>query len=362
MAGLQSSAEERTGDGSDLFEWSNMKEKQMRLSILRLPTVILCLVAAVQFIATKPAAAQARLVLSHHVPVSHVIHATAQRFADSVREKTSGQVIVEIRPNAQLFGMENAVEALNLGTLDLAWGNLSALQKWAPALGFASLPFLFKDGDHARRVFYGPAGRTIRDNVVAAAEVDILAFGNAGFRIFVSKKPIHTAADAAGRKLRVPNIAAFVDMLRALNANPVPMAATEIYTALQTGVIDGMESPADYFVGAKIWEVASDASVTNHVFTAGALMASANAMSRLSPAQQRIVREAAVEAVGDWMWSNVEAGQAAALTELGKRMKVDASPDIESFRKATAGMVDAFVARTGRPADAYIKAVRDAGS
>ncbi len=334
----------------------------MRTYILRLSAAILGLTAAVQLFAPQQAAAEVRLVLSHHVPTSHVIHVTAQRFADAVRQKTSGQVIVDIKPNAALFGMENAVEALNLGTLDLAWGNLSALQKWAPALGFASMPFLFKDGDHAKRVFYGPAGRTIRDEVLAAAEVDVLAYGNAGFRIFVSKKPIHTAADAAGKKLRVPNIAAFVDMLRALKANPVPMSATEIYTALQTGVIDGMESPADYFVGAKIWEVASDATVTNHVFTAGALMASANAMSRLSPAQQRIVRDAAVEAVGEWMWSNVETGQAAALAELGKHMKVDTQPDIESFRKATAGMVDAFVARYGRRAEAHIKATRDAGN
>jgi len=333
----------------------------MRLSIVRLSAAILGMMFAVQLSAPGPAAAEVRLVLSHHVPVSHVIHATAQRFAETVRQKTNGEVIVDIRPNAQLFGMENAVEALNLGTLDLAWGNLSALQKWAPALGFASMPFLFKDGDHAKRVFYGSAGRTIRDDVLAAAEVDVLAYGNAGFRIFVSKRPIHSAADAAGKKLRVPNIAAFVDMLRALKANPVPMSATEIYTALQTGVIDGMESPADYFVGAKIWEVTSDATVTNHVFTAGALMASANAMRRLSPAQQAAVRDAAVEAVGEWMWSNVESGQAAALAELGKHMKVDSQPDIESFRKATAGMVDAFVARYGRRADAYIKAVRDAG-
>jgi len=334
----------------------------MKPSIPRLSAAILGLMAAVQLFSPRPAAAEVRLVLSHHVPVSHVIHAAAQRFADTVRQKTNGEVVVDIKPNAQLFGMESAVEALNLGTLDVAWGNLSALQKWAPALGFASMPFLFKDGDHAKRVFYGPAGRTIRDDVLAASDVDILAYGNAGFRIFVSKKPIHTAADAAGKKLRVPNIAIFVDTMRALKANPVPMAATEIYTALQTGVIDGMESPADYFVGAKIWEVTSDATVTNHVFTAGALMASANAMSRLSPAQRGIVRDAAAEAVGEWMWSNVETGQAAALAELGKHMKVDTQPDIESFRKATAGMVDAFVARYGRRAEAYIKATRDSGS
>jgi tripartite ATP-independent transporter DctP family solute receptor len=333
----------------------------MRLSVARLSAAILGVVAAVQLFAPADAAAEVRLVLSHHVPPSHVINATAERFAQTVKQKTNGEVIIDIKPNAQLFGMEAAVEALNLGTLDLAWGNLSALQKWAPALGFASMPFLFKDGDQAKRVFYGPAGQTIHDDVLAAADVDILAYGDAGFRIFVSKKPIHTAADAAGKKLRVPNIAAFVDMVKALKANPVPLSATEIYTALQTGVIDGMESPADYFVGAKIWEVTSDASVTNHVFTAGALMASAAAMGRLTPAQQKIVRDAAVEAVGGWMWSQVEDGQAAAIAELGKHMKVDAQPDTDSFRKATAGMIDAFVAATGEPAGKYVKAVRDAG-
>jgi TRAP-type C4-dicarboxylate transport system substrate-binding protein len=101
--------------------------------------------------------------------------------------------------------------------------------------------------------------------------------------------------------------------------------------------------------------------VTNHVFTAGAIMASADAMAKLTPDQQKIVRDAAQEAVGDWMWSQVEENQAGALAELGKHMKVDTAPDIASFQKATAGVTDAFVKATGETAAAYVKAVRDAG-
>lgn len=304
--------------------------------------------------------AQTQLILSHHVPTTHVIHQTAEQFAQLVEEGTDGEVTVEIRPAAQMFGMPQAVEALDLGTLDFAWGNISALQRWAPAVGFVSMPFLFEDGEHARRVLYGELGEQVRNDVMALSGVDILAFGNAGFRVFVANQPIATAADVAGLRLRVPNISAYVDMAEALGANPTPLPAAEVYTALQTGVIDGMESPADYFTSVSIWEVVDHATRTNHIFTAGGLMASELTMQGLSDEHQAIIREAAVEAVGQWMWSLVEETQNTAWARLAEEMQVIGDPDIESFRDATAGVLDAFIADAGDPAAAYVNAVRDA--
>ncbi|WEX12061.1 TRAP transporter substrate-binding protein [Chelativorans sp. AA-79] len=304
------------------------------------------------------AQAQTHLVLSHHVPTTHVIHQTAERFAKTVEERTNGEIIIDIRPAGQLFGMEEAAEALNFGTLDFAWTNVSALQRWVPAMGFASMPFLFEDGEHARRAFYGPLGEKVREDVLAASGVDIIAFGNAGFRIIVAKMPVEDAGDVKGMKLRVPNVAAFVDMARALGANAVPMPTSEVYTALETGVIDGMESPADWFTSVAIWEVTTHAARTNHIFTAGALVASGATMNKLTEDQQAIVRAAAVEAVGEWMWSNVEETQSTNWSILGEHMTLVDTPDIDSFREATAGVVDAFVGQTGEQAAEYVEGVR----
>ena len=237
---------------------------------------------------------------SHHVPTSHILHAAAERFASTVQEKTNGQVVVEIRPASQLFNLRTSAEALQLGTLDLAWTDLGSLGNWYPPLGFISMPFLFNDFDHAYRVLYGPVGEQVQQEVEERLGVEILSLGVSGFRVFVTKRPVRTAADVQGIKLRVPEIPVYVEMARALGTNPTPIPAGEIYTALQTGVVDGMEAPADFVESAKLFEVAKHVTRTYHIMTEVSLMASVKRLSALSPDHQKAVREAAVEVVQGW--------------------------------------------------------------
>ena len=133
--------------------------------------------------ALRPArAATTTLVLSHHLPTSHIVHRTSERFRALVAEKTGGQVAIDIKPNSSLFNLRSGTEALRLGTTDLHWSDLGTLGNWRPELGFISLPFIFTGFDHVKRVIYGPVGEQVKADVKSGLGLEMLSFGASGFR------------------------------------------------------------------------------------------------------------------------------------------------------------------------------------
>jgi tripartite ATP-independent transporter DctP family solute receptor len=301
-----------------------------------------------------------RLVFSHHVPTNHLAHLTAEKFAEQVKQTTNGQVTIDIRPASQLFNLRTSAEALQLGTLDFAWTDLGTLANWQPQFGFTSVPFLFNDYDHVKKVLYGPIGQNVIKDAKDTLGVDILCLGASGFRIFVSKKEIKNANDVRGIKLRVPEIPVYVEMAKALGTNPTPIPAGEIYTALQTGVIDGFEGPADFVTSGKHYEVAKFMTRTHHIFTEVSIMGSVKKMASLPPNVQKAIRDAAVDQVSKTMWEANLKIQGDAWNELASKATGNASPDIPSFRSKMGPVIDGFVAKAGPKAKAYIEAVQKA--
>ena len=301
-----------------------------------------------------------KLVYSHHMPTTHIGHSTAERFADRVAKATNGAVTIDVKPASQLFNLRTSAEAIQLGTLDLCWTDLGTLANWQPQFGFISMPFLFNDFDHVKRVMYGPIGQQVVKDARDTLNVEILSLGASGFRVFLAKKPIHTADDAKGIKLRVPEIPTWVEMARALGTNPSPIPAGEMYTALQTGVVDAIEVPADFIVSAKLFEVAGFATRTHHNFTEVSMMASARKMAALAPAHQKAIREIAADEVANVMWNGNIKEQQSAWDELSKRVKADASPDIPSFRAKMAPVYDSFAKRGGAKGKAWVEACQAA--
>ena len=305
--------------------------------------------------------AQIKLVFSHHVPTAHLIHGVAVKFADKVKERTNGQVEIGIRPASQLFNLRTSAEALQLGTLDMCWTDLGTLGNWHPQFGFVSLPFLFNNYDHVKKVLYGPIGQQVGKDAKDSMGIEILSLGASGFRVFLSKKPIQSAADVRGIRLRVPEIPTWVEMAKALGANPTPIPAGEIYTALQTGVIDAFESPADYIISSKNYEVAGFVTRTHHIFTEVSMMASASKMASLPANVQKAIRDCAVEAVQKEMWETNLAAQESAWTELTKRIKANPNPDVASFRTKMGPVINSFIAKAGPKGKALVEAAQAAG-
>lgn len=301
------------------------------------------------------------LVFSHHVPTAHLIHGVAEKFVEKVKQRTNGQVTISIRPASQLFNLRTSAEALQLGTLDMCWTDLGTLGNWQPQFGFVSLPFLFNSYDHVHKVLYGPIGQQVNQAVKDTLGIEVLSLGASGFRVFISKKPIQTAADVRGIRLRVPEIPTWVEMAKALGANPTPIPSGEIYTALQTGVIDAFESPSDFILSSKNYEVAGFVTRTHHIFTEVSMMASASKMASLPPNVQKVIREAAIEAVQKEMWEANLKAQEAAWIELGKKIKANANPDIQSFRSKMGPVVASFIGKSGAKGKAFVEAVQGAG-
>ena len=317
-------------------------------------------VVAAPFVA-RAQAGSIKLVFSHHMPTSHIGHKAAVSFADGIKAQTNGQVTVDIKPASQLFNLRTSAEALQLGTLDMCWSDLGTLANWTPPMGFVSMPFLFNDFDHVNRVLYGPTGQQVGAMAKDALGVEVLCLGASGFRVFLGRKAIHKADDVRGIRLRVPEIPTWVEMARAMGANPTPIPAGEIYTALQTGVVDAIEVPADYIVSAKIYEVAGFACKTHHIFTEVSMMASAKRMAGLPADVQKIIRDNAVRAVQKEMWADNLTAQTDAWNELARRVKANDKPDIASFRSKMGPVLDNFVRKSGPKGKAFIEAVQAAG-
>jgi len=306
-------------------------------------------------------AAPINLVFSHHVPTAHLLHGVAEKFAERVKQGTNGQVTISIRPASQLFNLRTSAEALQLGTLDMCWTDLATLGNWQPQFGFVSLPFLFNNYDHVKKVLYGPIGQQVSKDAKDLLGIEVLSLGASGFRVFLSKKPIQTADDVRGIRLRVPEIPTWVEMARSLGANPTPIPAGEIYTALQTGVIDAFESPADFILSSKNYEVAGYITRTHHIFTEGSMMASARKMASLPVNVQKVIREAAVETVQKEMWEANLKAQENAWNDLAKRIKANPNPDIASFRSKMAPVINNFIGKAGAKGKAFVEAVQAAG-
>ncbi len=298
-----------------------------------------------------------KLVFSHHVATAALIHRIAEDFAKYVAEGTKGQVTIDIKPASQLFNLRTAAEALTLGTLDMCWSDLGTLGNWQPQFGFVSLPFIFSDFDHVKKVLYGKVGELVAAETKSTLGIEVLSLGASGFRVFCGNKEIKNAGDCRGIKLRVPEIPTWIEMARALGANPTPIPAAEIYTALQTGVVDAIEVPADFITTQKVYEVSKHATRTHHIFTEVSMFASARKMAGLSADNQKIIRESAKRAVEVEMWAQNLKEQTAAWADLASRVKAIPDPDVPSFREKMAPVLTNFTAKTGAKGKAFVDAV-----
>jgi tripartite ATP-independent transporter DctP family solute receptor len=323
----------------------------------RVTRVLVAGAVAAPMLNGKASAQAVKLVFSHHVATAALIHKVAENFANYVAETTKGQVTIDIKPASQLFNLRTSAEALQLGTLDMCWSDLGTLGNWQPHFGFVSMPFIFSDYAHVKRVLYGKVGEQVAAETKSLLGIEVLSLGASGLRVFCGNKEIRNANDCRGIKLRVPEIPTWVAMARALGANPTPIPAAEIYTALQTGVVDAIEVPADFITTQRILEVAKNATRTHHIFTEVSMFASARRMSALSADHQKAIRDGAKRAVEVEMWEMNLKGQVDAWNEIASKIRAIADPEVATFREKMAPVIDEFVAKNAK-ARPYIDGIR----
>ena len=294
------------------------------------------------------------LHLGHNTQTDHPIHIASEKFAEFVAQKSNGSMKVIVYPAEQLATLRAGAEGVQLGTVDLYWSDSGTLGNWAPQYSFVSLPFMFADFDTAVAAM-DKLEPTLVENMRADLNVERLGWAPGGFRIIMtSKKPVHAASDVAGLKIRVPEIPVYVSAFAALHANATPLPWGDVYSALQTGVVEGVEGPSAAIQTAGFQEVSKYMSRTNHIMNDLNLLMNLDKFNGLTPEQQQILRDAAKEAVVDGLRPVMETNEDIAYDAMAKIIEADNTPDVESFRAAMAPVYDEFVATAGPKAAEWI--------
>ena len=258
-------------------------------------------------------------------------------------ESTNGEMRVRVYPGGQLGSEEATLELAIFGGVDLTRVNLGPLTSIAPLTSVLALPFLFSSISHARSVFDGSIGRTVLDSLDAHG-LRGLCFYDSGARSFYNTRhPIRAPEDMAGMKVRVPNSDIYVEMVRALGANPTPIPFGEVYQSLVQGVVDGAENNVPSYESTRHFEAAQFYSLTQHVMAPEVLVASGTTWAKLSEEERQFL-QAAVSRSVPIMRSNWDARVEKArdrITDAG--VKIVEELEQSAFEKAMAPVWERFV-------------------
>lgn len=293
-------------------------------------------------------AAEVTLKLGHIADPKNPYAQGAQKFADLVKEKSGGTMEVKVYPSSQLGNQRDLVEGLTLGTVDMTLTSTAVLGNFHEQVAVFDLPFIFRNRSHAFKAL-DTVGMEIAKGLEPKG-LKVLAYFENGVRNMTNNvRPIRKPEDMKGLKIRVMEQPIYIAMMKALGANPTPMAFGELFTALQKGVVDGQENPAAHIYTKRFFEVQKYISLTEHTYSAEPLVISMITWNKLTPEQQKILQEAANEAK-DWQRQlaiDLEQGYWDKIRESGK-CEIITDVDKEAFRKATKPVWKQFESKVGK--------------
>lgn len=227
-------------------------------------TKFLKVMAAATLLVSSAIAAEYTIKLTHVVSPNTPKGKGADFFAKRVGELTNGKVEVIVFPNSQLYGDGEEMKALKLGNAHIAMPSFSKFTSIVPEMQLFDLPFIFRDKEHLYKVLDGEVGQILKDKVTKKGFV-ALDYWDAGFKHLSSnKKAILLPEDASGQKFRIMSSHVLEAQFKAVGANPQVLPFSEVYSALQQGVVDGAENPLSNFYTKKFNEVQTDLTLSNH--------------------------------------------------------------------------------------------------
>lgn len=220
--------------------------------------------AAVAVLTTSALAADYEIKFSHVVSANTPKGKAAEFFKKRVDELTDGKVEVKVFPNSSLYTDKAVMKAMMLGNVQMAAPSFSKFTSLVPELQLFDLPFLFRDVDHLHAVMDGEVGQTLKDKVTDKGFV-ALAYWDNGFKhLSSSKEALIEPEDAAGQKFRIMSSRVLEEQFKVVDANPQVLPFSEVYSALQQGVIDGQENTLSNIYTKKFHEVQTDLTLSGH--------------------------------------------------------------------------------------------------
>lgn len=319
------------------------------------------LAVASVFLAGSAVAEPIVIKFSHVVAQDTPKGLAADFFKKRAEELTQGKVTVEVYPNSQLYKDKEEMEALQLGAVQML---APSLAKFGP-LGVKDfevfdLPFIFNDYDDLHKVTKGPAGKALLDKLAPKGILG-LAYWDNGFKSFSANSPMKTPADLKGKKFRIQNSKVLEEQMRTIKAIPQMLAFSEVYQALQTGVVDGAENPISNFYTQKMHEVQKYMTITDHGYLGYAVIVNKKFWEGL-PADIRTQLETALNEATDYankIAKEMNDRDLASVKASGKTEVTTLTPEERAaFKAAMLPVHDKMASRIGQETiDSFYKAV-----
>ncbi|HUU28389.1 MAG TPA: TRAP transporter substrate-binding protein [archaeon] len=238
-----------------------------------------------------------RFKLSHGLDVVHPVHQAMEYMSKRLRELSGGRMTIDVYPSEQLGSERESLELVQLGSIDITKTSAAVLESFVPLVGVYSLPYLFRDHEHAWKVFLGPIGKEV---LLSGTSVGLrgLCYYDSGSRSFYTKnKPIRSPDDLKGMKIRVQKSYMAVKMIEILGGSPTPIDWGELYTSLQQGVVDGAENNPPSFYTSHHYEVCKYYYLDEHTTIPDVLLMSEKVWSQFKTEDQKIIQQAADESM-----------------------------------------------------------------
>jgi len=309
--------------------------------------VVFCAVLAICsfiFSLSTPALAQQQIVLrlaETHAP-DYPTTKGDYEFARLVEERTGGRIKIEVYPSAQLGEEKAALEAVQFGAIDFNRTSISPLSAFVPNLIALQMPYLYRDDEHMWKVINGPIGENYLNSLEEFNFIGLGWFDGGARHFYNSRREIKTVSDLKGMKIRVQESKLMTDLVSCLGAVPTPMPFGEVYSALQTGVIDGAENNIPSYYSTSHYEVAKYITLDGHSRIPEIIIASKLSWDKLSKEDQEIIRQAAKDAMPYQikLWNEFEKSSEEKTREAGS-VYTELTPEaLEEFQKAVQPMYD----------------------
>lgn len=236
------------------------------------------------------------LKMGHVAPTEEPYHKAAEKFAELVKQNTAGAVEIQVFPNSLLGGQRELLEGLQLGSVDITLTTAAVLSSFLPKTQVIELPFMFRDREHVYKVVDGPLAKEIYAGD-EQKKMKVIDTWENGFRNITNNvRPIEKPDDMKGIKIRVMENKMYIDMFKALGANPTPMARGELFSGLQTKVVDAQENPMGQIYTSRFYEVQKYLTLSGHTYSPEVVVFSLATWKKLPVKYQEAIIKASAEA------------------------------------------------------------------
>jgi tripartite ATP-independent transporter DctP family solute receptor len=278
-----------------------------------------------------PVSAQTKLKWAHVYEVTEPYHTEALWAASEIRKRTNGKYDIEVFPASRLGNENQLNEGLGLGTVDIVYVGINFVAATYKPLGISGAPFMLRDFDHWKAYRDSKLFSDLVQGYEDKTRHKIVALTYYGQRHVTANKRISKPEDMKGMRLRVPPAPLFLMFTKSVGADATPIAFSDVYNALQQGLVDGQENPLPTIMAKKFYEVQSHIVLTGHITESMVTVVGSHVWNKLTPAEQKLfadtLKEAAARAT-----EAIEASERILAGEFKKLGKTVVEPDREAFR------------------------------